>query len=84
VTNLDAAVRAARANGADVIVAPFNDPMGRDAIVQWPGGLNMQLYWHATTPDYAKLQTIPENRVYVSPDRADAFIRSLSDSPAGL
>jgi len=77
VTDLDAAVRAARASGADVIVAPFNDPIGRDAIVQWPGGVNMQLYWHTTAPNYAKLQTTPENRVYVSPDRADAFIRSF-------
>src|SRR3989454_1820665 len=77
VTDLDAAVRAARASGADVIVAPFKDPIGRDAIVQWPGGVNMQLYWHTTAPNYATLQTIPENRVYVSPDRADAFIRSF-------
>jgi len=77
VTDMDAAVRAARACGADVIVAPFDDPIGRDAIVQWPGGVNMQLYWHTTAPNYAKLQTIPENRVYVSPDRADAFIRSF-------
>ena len=77
VTDFDAAVRAARASGADVIVAPFNDPIGRDAIVQWPGGVNMQLYWHTTAPSYAELQTIPENRVYVSPDRADAFIRSF-------
>jgi predicted enzyme related to lactoylglutathione lyase len=77
VTDFDAAVRAARASGADVIVAPFNDPIGRDAIVQWPGGVNMQLYWHTTAPNYATLQTIPENRVYVPPDRADAFIRSF-------
>jgi predicted enzyme related to lactoylglutathione lyase len=77
VTDLDAAVRAARASGGDVIVAPFDDPIGRDAIVQWPGGVNMQLYWHTTAPSYAELQTIPENRVYVSPDRADAFIRSF-------
>src|SRR5690349_23051469 len=68
VTDLDAAVRAARASGGDVIVAPFNDPIGRDVIVQWPGGVNMQLYWHTTAPSYAALQTIPENRVYVSPD----------------
>jgi predicted enzyme related to lactoylglutathione lyase len=77
VTDLDTAVRAARASGADVIVAPFNDPIGRDAIVQWPGGVNMQLYWHTTVPNYANLRTIPENRVYVSPDRADTFIRSF-------
>src|SRR5258705_1309785 len=77
VTDLDTAVRAARASGGDVIVAPFDDPIGRDVIVQWPGGINMQLYWHTTAPSYADLQTIPENRVYVSPDRADAFIRSF-------
>ena len=77
VTDMDAAVRAARASGGDVIVAPFNDPIGRDAIVQWPGGVNMQLYWHTTAPSYPELQTGPENRVYVSPDRADAFIQSF-------
>jgi len=77
VTDLDAAVRAARGSGADVIVSLFNDPIGRDAIVQFPGGVNMQLYWHTTAPNYVKLRTIPENRVYVSPDRADAFIRSF-------
>src|ERR1700760_4928604 len=33
VTNLDEAVRAAKQTGADVIVAPFNNPIGRDAII---------------------------------------------------
>src|ERR1700690_3827098 len=77
VTNMDEAVRAAKATGADVLVAPFNDPIGRDAIIQWPGGVNTQLYWHTTASSYAPLQTIPENRVYLSPDRADAFVRSF-------
>jgi len=77
VTDMDAAVKAARTSGADVIVAPFPDPIGRDAIIQWPGGVNMQLYWHTTAPDYPKLQTVPENRVYVSKDRADTFIRDF-------
>jgi predicted enzyme related to lactoylglutathione lyase len=77
VTDMDEAVRAAKASGADVFVAPFNDPIGRDAIIQWPGGVNTQLYWHTTAPSYTPLQTIPENRVYVSPDRADAFVRSF-------
>jgi predicted enzyme related to lactoylglutathione lyase len=77
VTDVDAAIRAAKATGADVLVAPFNDPIGRDAVIQWPGGVNTQLYWHTTAPSYAALQTIPENRVYVSPDRVDAFVRSL-------
>ena len=77
VTNLDAAVRAAQADGADVLVSPFDDPIGKDAVIQWPGGVNMQLYWHTTPPSYPALQTIPENRVYLSPERATAFVRSF-------
>ena len=77
VTDMDTAVRSARSTGADVLVTPFNDPIGRDAIIQWPGGVNTQLYWHTTAPSYAPLQTIPENRVYVSADRTSDFIRSF-------
>jgi predicted enzyme related to lactoylglutathione lyase len=77
VTDMDEAIGAAKAAGADVLVAPFNDPIGRDAIIQWPGGVNMQLYWHTTAPSVAPLQTIPENRVYVSAGRADSFVRSF-------
>jgi hypothetical protein len=77
VTDMGAAIKAARAAGADVFVTPFNDPIGRDAIVQWPGGVNMQLYWHSTAPSYKALETIPENRVYISADRADDFTRSF-------
>src|ERR1700722_11869354 len=77
VTDLDAAVRAAQADGADVLVSSFDDPIGKDAVIQWPGGVNMQLYWHTTAPSYGKLQTVPENRVYVSPDRATAFVHSF-------
>jgi predicted enzyme related to lactoylglutathione lyase len=77
VTDIDAAVKAAQAAGAEVLVATFPDPIGRDVVIQWPGGVNMQLYWHTTKPNYAAFETIPENRVYVSPDRADAFTRSF-------
>jgi hypothetical protein len=77
VSDLDAAVRAAQATGADVLVTSFDDPIGKDAIIQWPGGVNTQLYWHTTPPSYKPLETVPENRVYVSPDKADAFIRSF-------
>jgi hypothetical protein len=77
VTDMDEAIRAAKATGADVLVATFNDPIGKDAIIQWPGGVDTQLYWHTTAPSYAELQTIPENRIYVSPDRVDAFVRSF-------
>ena len=77
VTDMDKALAAARKAGADVIVASFPDPIGRDAIIQWPGGVNMQLYWHTSTPSYQPLTTVPENRVYVSPDRANAFIQGF-------
>lgn len=77
VTDLDAAVRAALATGANVLVTSFNDPIGRDAIIQWPGGVNTQLYWHTRAPSYKPLQTVPENRVYVSTYAAEAFIRSF-------
>jgi predicted enzyme related to lactoylglutathione lyase len=73
VTDLDKAIALAKASGADVVVAAFPDPIGRDAVIQWPGGINMQLYWHTTKPTYAAFETIPENRVYVSPLRAAAF-----------
>src|SRR5262245_24835936 len=77
VTDIDAAVKAAQVAGADVLVATFPDPIGRDVVIQWPGGINMQLYWHTTKPSYAAFETIPENRVYVSPGRVDAFARSF-------
>jgi hypothetical protein len=77
VRDLDEAVRSAKIHGADVVVAPFNDPIGRDAIIEWPGGVRMQLYWHTTAPNYAKLQTIPENRVYLSVERTDEFVRDF-------
>jgi hypothetical protein len=77
VTDFDAAVRSAKAHDADIVVAPFPDPIGRDVIIAWPGGLHMQLYWHLTPPNYAKLQTIPESRIYVSAGRADEFIRDI-------
>ena len=77
VTDMDDAIRAASATGAYVLVAAFNDPIGQDAIIQWPSSVNTQLYWHTTAPSYAPLQTIPENRAYVSPERLDAFVRSF-------
>jgi predicted enzyme related to lactoylglutathione lyase len=90
VTDIDIAIKAARATGADVLVAPFPDPIGRDAVIQWPGGVNTQIYWHTKPPAYAALQTVPENRVYISAIRSEAFVRSylgfshgkvLSDAP---
>lgn len=89
-SDFDAGIAAARAAGADVLVEPFPDPIGRDAVVQWAGGVNMQFYWHTVPPDYPVLVTVPENRVYLSAGKADAFVRQwmrfskgrvLSDNP---
>ena len=77
VSDMDVAIKAARAAGADLTVATFPDPIGRDAVIQWPGGVNMQIYWHTAKPNYAAFEKIPENRVYVSADRANDFVRSF-------
>jgi predicted enzyme related to lactoylglutathione lyase len=77
VTDLDEATRTAVEDGADVLVSPFNDPIGRDVVIQWPGGVNMQLYWHTTAPSYKALQTIPENRVYLSTHTVEPFLRGF-------
>lgn len=75
VTNMDAAVASAVKHGASRLLYDFPDPIGRDVVVQWPGGVNMQFYWHTTPPSYAPLSNVPENRVYLTPDAADTFIR---------
>jgi hypothetical protein len=77
VGDLDVAIKAARTLGADILVAPFSDAIGRDTVIQWPGGVAMQLYVHNTKPSFPPLQTIPENRIYVSPDRVAAFTRAF-------
>jgi len=77
VTDMGTAIRAARQTGADILVTPFDDPIGQDAVIQWPGGVNMQIYTHFTRPSYKPLETVPENRIYVSSDRADSFVQSF-------
>jgi predicted enzyme related to lactoylglutathione lyase len=77
VTDMDAAVKSASAHGADMTVATFPDPIGRDVVIDWPGGVHMQLYWHTTPPNYPALETVPENRVYLSPTRADVFVKDF-------
>jgi predicted enzyme related to lactoylglutathione lyase len=77
VTDMDAAVRAAKKAGAAVVVTPFPDAIGSDVVIQWPGGVDMQFYWHTKASSYPPLQTVPENRVYVAPEAAASFIRSF-------
>jgi hypothetical protein len=33
-TDLDGSVKSAQSDGADVVVGPFDDPIGRDAVIQ--------------------------------------------------
>lgn len=75
VSDMDAAVASAVKHGAVRRIATFPDPIGRDVVVQWAGGVNMQLYWHTTKPSYAALGTIPENRIYLTADAAGRFIK---------
>jgi hypothetical protein len=83
VTDMDIAVKSAKDHGADVIVTPFPDPLGRDAIIEWPGGVHMQLYWHTVARHYDALKTIPENRVYISASRADTFVKNFAAFSSG-
>lgn len=77
VTDMDQALAAARAAGAEVVVDKFKDPIGYDAVIQFPGGVKFQLYWHFTAPSYAPLETVPDNRVYVSREAADLFVKDF-------
>jgi predicted enzyme related to lactoylglutathione lyase len=83
VNDIDSAVRQAKAAGADIMVSTFDDPIGRDLIIQLPGGVNTQIYWHTKTPSYPALHSIPENRVYISSIRVADFIRSFLAFSAG-
>lgn len=78
VSDLDTALLSARSVGAELVVAAFSDPIGRDAVVRFPGDVMTQLYWHTTAPSYPPLATIPENRVYVSLEAASAFLQSFT------
>lgn len=74
VSDMDAAVAAARKAGAVRIVDTFPDPIGRDTLIAWPGGSVMQLYWHTKAPDYLAPTTVAESRIYLTEDAADAYV----------
>jgi hypothetical protein len=77
VTDMNQAITAARSAGASILVEPFKDPIGMDAVVEWPGGVKMQLYWHFVPPSYPPLTFVPENRIYLAPDRIDNFTHAF-------
>ncbi len=74
VADMDEAIKQARAAGAEVVVEPFKDAIGIDAVIQWPGGVKMQLYWHFKASTTAPLEMVPDNRVYMSRDAVDNFV----------
>ncbi|SEB26235.1 hypothetical protein SAMN04488580_11968 [Mycobacterium sp. 283mftsu] len=74
--DFDAGVQQARDAGAAVVVEPFPDPIGRDAIIAFPGGVNAQLYWHTAAPNYQPLVSVPDNRVYLPVASVDPFLKS--------
>lgn len=82
-SNFDAGVQQAHDAGAAVIVAPFTDPIGRDAVVQFPGGVNTQLYWHTTPPSYPPLAAVPDNRIYLPMESVDKFLASYLNFTQG-
>lgn len=75
VRDIDGAAASAVKHGATRLITSFPDPIGRDVVVQWAGGVNMQLYWHTAKPDYPALTTVPENRIYLTADAADLFVK---------
>jgi hypothetical protein len=77
VTDMDDALAQARASGAEIVVSSFPDPIGKDAIVRWPGAVGMQFYSHTTPPHFAPLASVPENRIYISPEGAETFIKDF-------
>jgi len=76
VTNLDKGVSNALSDGAFEVVSPWDDPIGQDTIVQFPGGVDFQLYIHNTAPSYPALASVPQNRIYLTPSEAGPFLRS--------
>lgn len=82
VTDMDTAVKSTIAQGADLQLTASADVIGRDALFEWPGGARMELYWH-TMPQAPPLESIPENRVYVSPAGADVSFRDFLEFARG-
>ncbi|MED5812206.1 glyoxalase [Mycolicibacterium sp. 050232] len=78
VTDVDVGIQQATAANAHVLVAPFDDPLGRDAVIQFPAGNAVQL-WHLfdLPPSlYPPLTTMPDLRIYVPEHSMDQFLDS--------
>jgi hypothetical protein len=75
VSNFTEGVADALRSGASLVVSPYHDAIGRDCIVQFPGGVDINLYWHTTPPSYPRLESLPQSRIYLDPGPANSFIR---------
>lgn len=76
VADVDEAAEVARSSGAHILVAPFSDKVGRDVVIQFPGGPTVQLY-HAHGFVATPRETICDHRVYVPESAVDAFVATF-------
>jgi len=76
VHGIDAAVDTAHRVGLTAPVAPWTGPSGREAVVQLPGDVTVQLYEQFDMSGFPRLATTPENRVYLTEDAVGAFLES--------
>ncbi|WIX77247.1 hypothetical protein QRX50_38515 [Amycolatopsis carbonis] len=68
----DAALR----SGAAVTVTPWTGPVGREAVVQFPGGFASQIWKQFDMSGFTPLTTQPEFRVYLPETTVNAFLAS--------
>lgn len=76
VHGIDTATATADRDGASAIVAPWTGPIGRESVVQFPGGVDFQLYEQFDMSGIPTLAAPPEYRIYLSDDAVDAFLAS--------
>lgn len=75
VSDVGGAVRAARRSGAFALIEPFQDAVGPQAVMQFPGGVNTQIYYGVNFP-FPPRAAYADNRIYLPADTVDAFLRS--------
>jgi len=83
VTSLPAGYAAALQAGATTLVTPFNDPIGEDTVVQFPGGVDEQLYHLTNALNYPAPTTVPQQHVYLTEDTWQAFVASWNRFSGG-
>lgn len=83
VSNLSAGYAAALKAGATTLVTPFDDPIGEDAVVQFPGGVDEQLFQLTNALNYPAPMTVPQQRVYLTEDTWRTFVASWNRFSGG-